>query len=130
MFLLLVCIASVNAEDNFTQETSLNLQEITNDNIISSNISDDSCDSSQLLEKENNTIIHESESKSDKDVNCHFGYWCFGRDMKNLDLDDLSKKGVTDIFLNYYAYTLYNMTGVEEFIADAKKIKELGKPLG
>ena len=41
--------------------------------------------------------------------------------MKNLDLENLSKNGVTDILLNFYAYTLYNVTGVEEFIADANE---------
>lgn len=121
MFLLFLCIASVNAEENFTQETSLNFEEVPNDNVIGSNNIDDDSDSSEILEQENNTVNYDSEYKSDEVSDNHFGYWVFGKDMKNLDLKDLSEKGVTDIFLNYYAYTLYNVTGVEEFVADANE---------
>ena len=123
MFLLFLCIASVNAEENFTQETSLNFEEVPNDNVIGSNNIDDDSDSSEILEQENNTVNYDSEYKSDEVLDNHFGYWVFGKDMKNLDLKDLSEKGVTDIFLNYYAYTLYNVTGVEEFVADAMNLE-------
>lgn len=37
----------------------------------------------------------------------NFGYWIFGRDMSNVDVDGLKKNGITDIFLNYYAFELY-----------------------
>ena len=49
-----------------------------------------------------------------------FGYWLFGRDMESVKLKDLSKNGVTDIFLNFYAFTLYDRKKVISFISSAK----------
>lgn len=72
MFLLFLCIASVNAEENFTQETSLNFEEVPNDNVIGSNNIDDDSDSSEILEQENNTVNYDSEYKSDKVSDNHF----------------------------------------------------------
>ena len=51
-----------------------------------------------------------------------FGYWLFGRDMKNVNLDDLSSKGVTDLFLNFYAFTLYPENEVLKWVANANKL--------
>lgn len=50
------------------------------------------------------------------------GYWVFGTDMKNTDLSSLSSKGVTDLFLNYYAITLHGQSAVESWIASANKL--------
>ncbi len=124
IFFLFVCIASVSAEENVTKETLLDFQEVENENVISTNgidnnlISNDS-ESVDVLEQDNKVISENSQSESNENSYNHYGYWVFGRDMKELDLEDLSKKGVTDIFLNFYAYTLHNMTGVEKFIAEA-----------
>ena len=52
-------------------------------------------------------------------INNHFGYWVFGRDMKNVNLTDLKAKGVTDIFLNYYAFTTYDESEVLSFVEKA-----------
>ena len=30
----------------------------------------------------------------------HFGYWVFGKDMLNVNLNNLKDNGVTDLFLN------------------------------
>ena len=49
-----------------------------------------------------------------------FGYWVFGKDMYNVNLETLKKNGVTDIFLNYYAFTLYGKTKVTAWIKKAK----------
>lgn len=48
-----------------------------------------------------------------------YGYWVNGGDMKNLNLTELSEHGVTDILLNYYAFTRFNQSDVEAFIGDA-----------
>lgn len=50
-----------------------------------------------------------------------FGYWVFGKDMNNVKLETLQKNGVTDIFLNYYAFTLYDKSKVVAWIKKAKK---------
>ena len=53
----------------------------------------------------------------------NFGYWVFGKDMYNVNLETLKKNGVTDIFLNYYAITLYGNTKVVAWIKKAKAQK-------
>ncbi|WP_296884973.1 putative glycoside hydrolase [uncultured Methanobrevibacter sp.] len=124
IFLLFVCIASVSAEENVTQKNLLDFQDVENENVISDNGIDENLFSNDsehvdVLEQNNDIKSENLQSESNETSNNHYGYWSFGRDMKALDLEDLSKKGVTDIFLNFYAYTLYNMTGVEEFIVEA-----------
>ena len=52
----------------------------------------------------------------------HFGYWIFGKDMYNTDLNVLKDNGVTDIFLNYYAIEIYGIDKVFEWINQAKPI--------
>ena len=49
-----------------------------------------------------------------------FGYWVFGKDMYNVQLETLKKNGITDIFLNYYAITLYGQSKVTAWIKKAK----------
>lgn len=49
----------------------------------------------------------------------HFGYWVFGRDMYNVDLAALQSQGVTDIFLNYYAFVTYGDAHVNDWIDKA-----------
>ena len=50
-----------------------------------------------------------------------FGYWVFGKDMNNVKLETLQKNGVTDIFLNYYAFTAHGTEKVVSWIKKAKK---------
>lgn len=50
----------------------------------------------------------------------HFGYWVFGKDMNNVPLETLKKNGVTDIFLNYYAFTAHGESKVLAWIKNAK----------
>ena len=50
-----------------------------------------------------------------------FGYWVFGKDMNNVKLETLQKNGVTDIFLNYYAFTAHGKSKVVAWIKKAKK---------
>lgn len=52
-----------------------------------------------------------------------FGYWVFGKDMYNVKLETLKKNGVTDIFLNYYAISLYGQAKVKDWIKKAKAQK-------
>ena len=50
----------------------------------------------------------------------HFGYWVFGKDMHKVNLSNLKKIGVTDIFLNYYAFTAHGESKVLSWIKNAK----------
>ena len=58
----------------------------------------------------------------EKSVSKHAGYWLYGSDMKSVNLNDLSSKGVTDIFLNFKAYELYGKSGVESWISSASSV--------
>lgn len=58
---------------------------------------------------------------SDKKIK-GFGYWLFGKDMITVNLNELSKNGVSDIFLNYYAFTLYPENGVLKWVDNANKL--------
>ena len=50
----------------------------------------------------------------------NFGYWLFGADMNKVNLETLKKNGVTDIFLNYYAFTAHGESKVTSWIKKAK----------
>jgi hypothetical protein len=54
-------------------------------------------------------------------ISTAYGYWVFGLDMKNVDLDSLSLRGTTDLFLNYYAVEKFGKSSVENWIAKANK---------
>ena len=49
----------------------------------------------------------------------HFGYWVFGKDMNNIDLKTFKNNGVTDIFLNFYAFTAHGESKVLSWIKNA-----------
>lgn len=53
----------------------------------------------------------------------HFGYWVFGKDMTNVKPKTLKDNGVTDLFLNYYAFTAHGNNNVLEFIKNCKNNK-------
>ena len=53
-------------------------------------------------------------------TNLHFGYWVFGKDMLNVNLQNLKNNGVTDLFLNYYAFTTHGESKVLNWIQEAK----------
>jgi len=50
-----------------------------------------------------------------------YGYYVFGRDMYNVDLNSVASYGTTDLFLNYYAFTAHGQSAVESWIASANK---------
>ncbi|WP_407424782.1 Ig-like domain repeat protein, partial [Methanobrevibacter sp.] len=50
------------------------------------------------------------------------GYFVFGADMKNVNLNTLSSNGVTDLFLNYYAIEKHGKSAVENWIGSASKL--------
>lgn len=54
-------------------------------------------------------------------TNKHYGYWVFGKDMNNVNLEALKNKGITDIFLNYYAFTVHGESKVQTWINKAKQ---------
>lgn len=51
----------------------------------------------------------------------HFGYWVFGKDMNTVDLNKCKSNGVTDIFLNYYAFITHSESKVLNWIKNAKE---------
>lgn len=53
--------------------------------------------------------------------NKHFGYWVFGTDMESVNLEALKNKGITDIFLNYYAFKTHGESKTLSWIQNAKK---------
>ena len=53
----------------------------------------------------------------------HFGYWVFGKDMDSVDLVKCKNIGVTDLFLNYYAFTVHGESKVLKWISKAKDNK-------
>ena len=64
----------------------------------------------------NTIIINKKENKN------HFGYWVFGKDMNSVNLQSLKNNGVTDIFLNYYAFSAHGEANVLQWIENAKRI--------
>lgn len=72
----------------------------------------------------NNIILENNINISEKTVTDkkHFGYWIFGKDMTNVNINQLKNNGVTDIFLNYYAFNTHGEEKVKEFIEKAKDI--------
>lgn len=56
-------------------------------------------------------------------TNKHFGYWVFGKDMTNVDLKKLKNNGVTDIFLNFYAFETHGESKVLSWIKNANANK-------
>jgi hypothetical protein len=65
--------------------------------------------------------LHINPEKSEETRN-HFGYWVFGKDMLNTNLQDLKNNGVTDLFLNYYAFETHGESKVLLWIKEAKNI--------
>ena len=53
----------------------------------------------------------------------HFGYWVFGRDMENVNLKTLANNGITDLFLNFYAFTAHGESKVLSWIKNANTNK-------
>ena len=51
-----------------------------------------------------------------------YGYWVFGSDMKNVNLNTLASQGTTDLFLNFYALTAHGQSAVESWISSANKL--------
>jgi len=51
-----------------------------------------------------------------------YGYYVFGRDMNNVDLNLVAKYGTTDLFLNFYAFTAHGQSAVESWIARANNL--------
>ena len=55
------------------------------------------------------------------DYSASYGYWVQGRDMYNVDLSSLATQGTGNIFLNFYAFTLYGESEVLAWIQEANR---------
>ena len=126
--------------DIYTSESSNSIKEAISDDMSSSQTYNDSYtgienseeivaydepesfDDKIITKKEQNDKVKTDESESSAN---HYGYWLNSIDMLNINLTDMSEHGVTDLFLNFYAYTRYNQSIVESFIVNAtdKNIK-------
>lgn len=51
-----------------------------------------------------------------------YGYWLFSTNMKKVDLGLLAKRGTSDIFLNYKAFTNHGEASVLDWIEDANEV--------
>lgn len=51
-----------------------------------------------------------------------YGYWLFSTNMKKVDLELLAKRGTSDIFLNYQAFTKLGEASVLDWIEDANDV--------
>ena len=51
-----------------------------------------------------------------------FGYWVYGGDMDDIDLNALSNKGTTDIFLNYLAFKTHGESELLSWIMKANNL--------
>ena len=74
------------------------------------------------IKEENNIKIQPPKVVETPQSIKHFGYWVFGRDMLNTDLNTLKNNNVTDIFLNYYAFESHGNDRTLQWIRDAKNL--------
>ena len=58
----------------------------------------------------------------------NFGYWVFGRDMDNVNLETFKNNGITDIFLNYYAFEAHGESKVLQWIVVKSYPEESPEP--
>ena len=122
-FILLLSVTSAFASDVSDNETIADeiimetLNEVESQDMLSQDVKSekDAIDSVDEKDLSAESDILKEADESEK----MYGYWVNSADMKNLNLTDLKKHGVTDILLNYYAYTRFNQSDVELFISDA-----------
>jgi hypothetical protein len=94
--IILMTLAAVSAEDNVTEDIAV----IDN-------------------QSQDEVILANANVQNEKSEGPHAGYWVLSRDRDNLDLDNLSKQGVTDIFLNFKSYEVYEKDNLESWITNA-----------
>ena len=70
---------------------------------------------------ETTNLITVSAPQSTPSSQKHFGYWIFGKDMLNTNLDSFKDSNVTDIFLNFYAFTAHGEETVKQWIKQANE---------
>lgn len=105
---------TVASQDNGSTQSN---NEIADDMLLAENADRISLEdeSEPTLNDENGEYLGERSSSN------HYGYWAYGSDMYDIDLTDMEQHGVTDIFLNYYAFTRYNESDVVSWIGDANQ---------
>ena len=104
----------------------INYERTSNDGIASLNINLQA-GQYQILTKCNdiikkNTIYINKKSEPQIENKNHFGYWVFGKDMLNVNLQNLKDSGVTDVFLNYYAVNTHGEEKVLNWINQANNL--------
>ena len=77
---------------------------------------------SKISAKSGSTQIVVQEAVKPVSGSSGFGYWLFGGDMLNVNLNTLASKGTSDIFLNYYALSVHGQSKVESWISSANAL--------
>ena len=113
LIILMFSIVAVSATDD-TPVNSTDALSAGEDNI-------NDHDSSSTSEDENSILTENGENLLDEDSATHYGYWAWSTDLPSFNLTDLSDHGVTDIFLNYYAFERFNESVVESLALTAKE---------
>ena len=113
LIILMFSIVAVSATDD-TPVNSTDALSAGEDNI-------NDHDSSSTSEDENSILTENGENLLDEDSATHYGYWAWSTDLPSFNLTDLSDHGVTDIFLNYYAFERFNESVVESLALTAQE---------
>lgn len=72
-----------------------------------------------VYKSSHNSFTLNVKQDNSKNIN---GFWLFGADMNNVNLEAVAKSGLNQIFLNEYAITLHGKTAVSEFATQAKSL--------
>lgn len=108
-------------EDTITSENNDHIQ--SSDEIDEDMLSTENANNLTLEDESQPTLTADEsvESQGERSTSNHYGYWAYGADMYDINLTDMKQHGVTDIFLNYYAFTKYNESDVVSWIANANQ---------
>lgn len=114
LFIFLFSVVAVSAADE--QVSTEDMLSVDDNNETYGNYS------SSIDNDEDNSVLTENDANPLNDDNStHFGYWAWSTDVPTLNFTDLSSHGVTDIFLNYYAFQRFNESVVESLALTAKE---------
>lgn len=107
--------SSVNVENNAVSANNFDNVSVNAENNNES-ISSEKEDLAESAAFQSSSEISKTESATNEK---HAGYWALSLNMYDLDLDDLSNKGVTDVLLNFFSYERYGKDNLESWISNA-----------
>ncbi|MBR5954891.1 MAG: hypothetical protein IK021_05755, partial [Methanobrevibacter sp.] len=121
-------ILSVNNDEKAYDSFLSSVNEDENESIITENESIITENEENVLSENEENVLSENEenvlSENEENVfdlnSTHYAYWTWSKD-NYTNFAELSKRGVTDIMLNYYAFQKYSPEYVDEYIAGARE---------